>query len=108
MDVLTAANAEDRHGKTSHLAAAELADLEAFLLQLDETPPDHHVAVRGGKGGKAGKAGKAAGGRALVLLDGGSGVTEHERPPVAGLRESPTGLRSRHFRGREAMMRRTP
>ncbi len=66
LDVLTAANPEDRHGKTSHLSAAELADLEAFLLQLDETPPDHRVAVRKG----AGK--KTAGRRAHALRPGGS------------------------------------
>jgi YVTN family beta-propeller protein len=39
-DVLTVCNKEDKHGKTSHLAAAELDDLEAFLQSLPfEYPP---------------------------------------------------------------------
>jgi YVTN family beta-propeller protein len=41
LDVLTTCNKEDRHGKTSHLKAAELGDLVAFLKSLPyEKPPD--------------------------------------------------------------------
>jgi YVTN family beta-propeller protein len=41
LDVLTTCNAEDRHGKTSHLKPAELDDLVAFLKSLPyEKPPD--------------------------------------------------------------------
>lgn len=41
LDVLTAANPQDRHGKTSHLTKEQLADLLAFLKSLPyETPPD--------------------------------------------------------------------
>jgi mono/diheme cytochrome c family protein len=36
MDVLTTANAGDRHGKTSHLTARQLDQLAAYLLQLDQ------------------------------------------------------------------------
>ncbi|MBX3269365.1 MAG: hypothetical protein KF729_03840 [Sandaracinaceae bacterium] len=36
LDVLTTRNADDRHGVTSHLGAAELADLVAFLEALDD------------------------------------------------------------------------
>jgi YVTN family beta-propeller protein len=40
-DVLTECNKEDRHGKTSHLQAAEIDELVAFLKSLPyETPPD--------------------------------------------------------------------
>jgi YVTN family beta-propeller protein len=40
-DVLTTCNKEDKHGKTSHLKAAEIGDLVAFLKSLPyETPPD--------------------------------------------------------------------
>jgi YVTN family beta-propeller protein len=40
-EVLTTCNAGDRHGKTSHLAAAEIDALVAFLKALPyETPPD--------------------------------------------------------------------
>ncbi len=39
-DVLTTCNKGDKHGKTSHLAAGQLDDLEAFLRSLPyETPP---------------------------------------------------------------------
>jgi YVTN family beta-propeller protein len=39
-DVLTTCNKEDKHGKTSHLKAAEIDDLVAFLKSLPyETPP---------------------------------------------------------------------
>lgn len=38
LDVLTTANAGDRHGKTSHLSASEIAALGDFLLQIDGTP----------------------------------------------------------------------
>jgi DNA-binding beta-propeller fold protein YncE len=39
-DVLTTCNKEDKHGKTSHLAASELDDLVDFLKSLPyETPP---------------------------------------------------------------------
>jgi cytochrome c peroxidase len=34
MDVLTTANREDKHGKTSHLTQQQLRDLEAFLSSL--------------------------------------------------------------------------
>jgi sugar lactone lactonase YvrE len=34
-EVLTTRNPEDRHGRTSHLGAADLDDLEAYLLCLD-------------------------------------------------------------------------
>jgi hypothetical protein len=34
-DVLVPRNADDRHGTTSDLDEAELADLEAYLLCLD-------------------------------------------------------------------------
>lgn len=34
MDVLTTANREDKHGKTSHLTEQQLRDLEAFLSSL--------------------------------------------------------------------------
>jgi cytochrome c peroxidase len=43
-DVLTTCNADDRHGKTSHLKPPEIGDLVAFLKSLpyeplpDETP----------------------------------------------------------------------
>ncbi len=41
MDVLTAHNAGDKHGKTSHLRKEELDDLVAFMKSLPyETPPD--------------------------------------------------------------------
>jgi YVTN family beta-propeller protein len=41
MDVLTTANKQDKHGKTSHLKPAELEDLVAFLKSLPfEKPPD--------------------------------------------------------------------
>jgi len=42
MAVLTEANPEDRHGKTSHLTASEKERLAAYLMQLDdsETPPE--------------------------------------------------------------------
>jgi YVTN family beta-propeller protein len=41
LDVLTTCNKDDRHGKTSHLKAAELDDLVAFLISLPyEKPPD--------------------------------------------------------------------
>jgi hypothetical protein len=46
MDVLTTANAGDRHGKTSHLSAAEKEDLAAFLLQLDGNGKDGTAGVR--------------------------------------------------------------
>jgi hypothetical protein len=36
MEVLTTANAGDKHGKTSNLNPEELRQLQAFLLQLDE------------------------------------------------------------------------
>ncbi|HZY88718.1 MAG TPA: hypothetical protein VFE78_28095, partial [Gemmataceae bacterium] len=40
-DVLTTCNKGDRHGKTSHLSAAQLDDLVAFLKSLPyEPPPD--------------------------------------------------------------------
>ncbi len=40
-EVLTTYNPADKHGKTSHLAAAEIDDLVAFLKSLPyETPPD--------------------------------------------------------------------
>jgi YVTN family beta-propeller protein len=40
LDVLTACNKEDKHGKTSHLQKDELDDLVAFLKSLPyETPP---------------------------------------------------------------------
>src|SRR5262249_35437591 len=40
-DVLTTANREDKHGKTSHLKAAEIDDLVEFLKSLPyEKPPD--------------------------------------------------------------------
>jgi cytochrome c peroxidase len=39
-DVLTTCNKGDKHGKTSHLSAGQLDDLEAFLRSLPyETPP---------------------------------------------------------------------
>ena len=39
-EVLTTYNPDDKHGKTSHLTAAERDDLVAFLLALPyETPP---------------------------------------------------------------------
>jgi YVTN family beta-propeller protein len=39
-DVLTTCNKDDKHGKTSHLKPAEIADLIAFLKSLPyETPP---------------------------------------------------------------------
>ncbi|HLP40378.1 MAG TPA: hypothetical protein VK465_02620, partial [Fibrobacteria bacterium] len=63
-DVLTKANPEDRHGRTSHLSPAQVSDLEAYLLQLDETPPDFHVAVR------AGKTGRPSARRSFVLWPG--------------------------------------
>ena len=41
LDVLTSSNPNDKHGKTSHLSKAQLADLVAFLKALPyETPPD--------------------------------------------------------------------
>jgi cytochrome c peroxidase len=40
MDMLTTCNKADKHGKTSHLKPAQLADLVAFLQSLPyETPP---------------------------------------------------------------------
>ncbi len=36
--VLTTRNPDDRHGRTSHLSAAELDDLESYLLSLDGRP----------------------------------------------------------------------
>jgi cytochrome c peroxidase len=40
LEVLTVCNKEDKHGKTSHLKAAELDDLVAFLRSLPfEYPP---------------------------------------------------------------------
>jgi YVTN family beta-propeller protein len=41
LDVLTTCNKGDKHGKTSHLSAAQLDDLVAFLQSLPyEQPPD--------------------------------------------------------------------
>lgn len=41
MDVLTTANPQDKHGKTSHLRKEDLEDLVAFLKSLPyEVPPD--------------------------------------------------------------------
>ncbi len=37
MDVLTTANAGDKHGKTSHLTQQDRENLVAFLLQLDQS-----------------------------------------------------------------------
>jgi hypothetical protein len=37
MDVITAANPGDKHGKTSHLTAQEKNQLVAFLLQVDDS-----------------------------------------------------------------------
>jgi cytochrome c peroxidase len=38
MDVLTTSNADDKHGKTSHLAKTELGDLVEFLKSLPYEP----------------------------------------------------------------------
>src|SRR5205085_9093953 len=55
-DVLTTSNQNDKHGKTSHLSAAEIDDLVEFLKSLPyETPPDvtpNTVEYRFVKGGK--------------------------------------------------------
>jgi cytochrome c peroxidase len=47
-DVLTTANREDRHGKTSHLKPAEIDDLVAFLKSLpyEKPPPDTENTVK--------------------------------------------------------------
>ena len=38
MEVLTVRNRGDRHGRTSHLSQGELADLAAFLMELEPEP----------------------------------------------------------------------
>ena len=38
MEVLTVWNRGDRHGRTSHLSQGELADLAAFLMELEPEP----------------------------------------------------------------------
>lgn len=45
LEVISTRNPDDRHGKTSHLSAAELADLEAYLLQIDNTPLEDEAAL---------------------------------------------------------------
>jgi DNA-binding beta-propeller fold protein YncE/cytochrome c peroxidase len=52
MDVITTANAGDRHGTTSHLTATQKDQLVAFLRQLDDGPPAKvGIAGRGSPGG---------------------------------------------------------
>ena len=50
MDVIAARNVGDRHGRTSHLAAAEKAQLVAYLEQLDDTRLDTSATVTYGPG----------------------------------------------------------
>ncbi|MDB5104163.1 MAG: hypothetical protein JWP91_1852 [Fibrobacteres bacterium] len=50
-DVIGAANAGDRHGKTSHLTALQKDQLVAFLRQLDDGPAAHvGIATANGPG----------------------------------------------------------
>jgi len=45
LDVVTVRNAEDRHGRTSHLTPTEKAQLAAYLQQLDDTVVPTSVSV---------------------------------------------------------------
>ncbi|MDQ3001706.1 MAG: hypothetical protein M3Y08_10650, partial [Fibrobacterota bacterium] len=45
-DVLTSANPEDKHGRTSHLTATERSTLVAFLRQLDDGAPGTGISPR--------------------------------------------------------------
>jgi len=80
MEVLTAANAGDRHGKTSHLSVLEKDNLAAFLLQLDEADRDGHT-------GLAGRAAVASRAGRLIFLKSPGG-----RPQGLILEGVPAGL----------------
>ena len=45
MEVITTRNADDRHGRTSHLAMLEKAQLVAYLQQLDDTRLDTSATI---------------------------------------------------------------
>ena len=49
--VLTTRNEGDRHGRTSHLGATELEELETFLLSIAEASPPEGQGGAGGAGG---------------------------------------------------------
>jgi cytochrome c peroxidase len=46
-DVLTTANTNDQHGKTSHLSTAEINDLVEFLKSLPFEPPEPQALAAG-------------------------------------------------------------
>lgn len=50
MEVITARNPGDRHGRTSHLGMVEKTQLVAYLRQLDDTPIDTSATIGYGPG----------------------------------------------------------
>lgn len=60
LDVITVANPQDKHGRTSHLSPAEKEHLVAYLLQIEEA--EGASPVRDAKGRPSARAGAGSGG----------------------------------------------
>ncbi len=83
-EVVTTRNPEDRHGRTSHLSAAEIDDLVAYLGSIDGTddgvPPEGDAGVTG----DAGDAGTGDDGSVAAPVDGSASCSCRAAPGRRG------------------------